>query len=244
MATEENYQAAYEAFALFVEEYTTVMKSILEAEVYNALVSALTGATREQILAFASANAGAMVTNITESTASGIAEIIATALEKQVGVDGAAKMLQEMAGLNKQQVQQVEKLKEELLAKGLSQEEIDKQIEAFTSEKIKERAEMIAQTEMRRAVQEGEYEVMKDRGARYKVWISSGDEIVSDECQENEAAGVIDIDEDFPSGVNLPPSHPNCRCTVSFITSDEQADRANDRADQRAEKTANAKSQD
>ena len=33
------------------------------------------------------------------------------------------------------------------------------------------------------------------------------------------AAGAIGLDEDFPSGDDAPPAHPNCVCDVAAITS-------------------------
>ena len=48
--------------------------------------------------------------------------------------------------------------------------------------------------------------------------MTSGDDTCCDDCEANEAAGLIDLDEAFPSGDDSPPAHPNCRCTVETRT--------------------------
>ena len=63
-------------------------------------------------------------------------------------------------------------------------------------------------------------EIAKGRGQKYKRWITAGDELVSDMDEANEAEGWIPIDESFSSGDLQPPSHPNCRCTVTYRTNE------------------------
>lgn len=44
-----------------------------------------------------------------------------------------------------------------------------------------------------------------------KVWSTAGDDLVCEEiCSENEDEGPIGLDDDFPSGDDAPPGHPNC----------------------------------
>ena len=52
-----------------------------------------------------------------------------------------------------------------------------------------------------------------------KAWLTAGDEPVDDDCQENEDARPIGLDEDFPNG-DMP--HPNCRCTVLPVIDEEE----------------------
>jgi hypothetical protein len=47
-----------------------------------------------------------------------------------------------------------------------------------------------------------------------KNWLV-GEEACED-CIENEAAGAIGLDEEFPSGDDAPPAHPNCRCDIAM----------------------------
>ena len=71
------------------------------------------------------------------------------------------------------------------------------------------RAGMIAQTETNDAYNEARDKIATDAGMNEKAWeTESGDPCPT--CVENEDAGYIDIDEDFPSGDDAPTAHPNC----------------------------------
>lgn len=99
-------------------------------------------------------------------------------------------------------------------------EEIKRQIMAADTEAFSDqRAETIARTEIRRANSQGALEGYK--GAKSvgvavkKAWSTAGDEAVDEEiCAPNEEQGPIDLDDDFESGDDSPPGHPNCRCSL------------------------------
>ena len=101
------------------------------------------------------------------------------------------------------------------LQDNLSAEDIATNIEeayAFSDE----RAMLIATTEIASANSEGAlagYQEAEAEGISVKKsWLILDD--ACDDCQENEAAGAIDLDEQFPSGDDAPPAHPNCRCVL------------------------------
>lgn len=75
-----------------------------------------------------------------------------------------------------------------------------------------ERALMIAQTEMSRAVSVANREMYIDSGVEQVEWLTADP---CDECQENEDVSPIGIDEEFPSGDTEPPAHPNCVCALA-----------------------------
>lgn len=78
-----------------------------------------------------------------------------------------------------------------------------------------ERATMIARTETRLADSAGQMEAYVTSGVvEGTEWSTSQDDAVSEECLENEAAGVIPLGEVYPSGDAAPPAHPNCRCCL------------------------------
>jgi hypothetical protein len=83
---------------------------------------------------------------------------------------------------------------------------------------LRDRRETIARTEQRMATEQGTLDKAKAEGRKYKMSISAQDEMVSDICEENQAAGLIPIDQPFPSGDDAPTFHPNCRCTVAYQT--------------------------
>lgn len=79
-----------------------------------------------------------------------------------------------------------------------------------------ERAEMIARTEIHAANGAGALSGYQSSGVvELKVWLTSGDEDVSEECGDNEDEGPIPIDDDFSSGDEADPAHPNCRCSIA-----------------------------
>jgi hypothetical protein len=77
-----------------------------------------------------------------------------------------------------------------------------------------DRAETIARTELKSAMSAGNAEGWRASGVvTGKQWQVSNDD-VCDICLDNEAAGVIGLDEPFPSGDDMPGAHPNCNCAV------------------------------
>lgn len=80
------------------------------------------------------------------------------------------------------------------------------------------RAELIARTEAVNAYQGGMHEMAIKSGAVAHEWQDLG---ASDECADNSDAGVIPIDEAFPSGDTDPPAHPNCRCGKRYVYKEE-----------------------
>ena len=79
----------------------------------------------------------------------------------------------------------------------------------------KYRSELIARTETANALSTASLDSMADMGIDGKEWVTAGDDRVSEDCQGNEAEGVIPVNRAFSGGVMAPPQHPDCRCTVS-----------------------------
>lgn len=91
------------------------------------------------------------------------------------------------------------------------------------------RAEMIARTEVARAQVRGNLETWKESGVVETVqWLLSEDHEIEDECDDNDGE-IVGIGEDFPSGDDAPPLHPNCWCAlvsvdITSTTSDDTGD--------------------
>ena len=104
------------------------------------------------------------------------------------------------------------------IAKGIEEniggDEIADNIEAlgFTQD----RADLIARTEIANANSQSSLEGY--RGAREdgvnvkKEWLLGPNPCSV--CEENAAAGPIDLDDEFPSGDDAPTAHPNCECAL------------------------------
>lgn len=122
---------------------------------------------------------------------------------------------------------------------GDSAAELSDRIEALSGFS-ETRATMIARNEIITSHANGQLRAMRESGVvTQKAWSTAGED-VCDECQENEDAGPIDIDDDFPSGDDGPAAHPGCRCSVvSYFDEDEQADASEeDDEDQDADEEA------
>lgn len=86
-------------------------------------------------------------------------------------------------------------------------------IRATVADMTRLRSEMIASTEINRAMSEAALRKMNRIGLDYKQWIVST--ACCDVCAENQDASPLPVNDLFPSGDMYPPAHPNCRCAVS-----------------------------
>ena len=71
------------------------------------------------------------------------------------------------------------------------------------------RAHLIANTELNSAMSEASENTYERLGIEGKSWSTVGDDRVSDDCMDNEGAGVIPIGASFPGGTQHPPQHPD-----------------------------------
>ncbi len=74
------------------------------------------------------------------------------------------------------------------------------------------RAKMIAQTELNDAFNQSILHFGREAGATMKSWET--DLAPCPICIENALAGEIPIEDDFPSGDDAAPGHPNCLCST------------------------------
>jgi hypothetical protein len=75
-------------------------------------------------------------------------------------------------------------------------------------------ARTVAITETVRGIQSAAMAKYRELGVTKVGWKTSADEDVCGTCLANEAAGLIDIDDRFPSGDAHPPQHPHCLCAL------------------------------
>lgn len=86
-----------------------------------------------------------------------------------------------------------------------------------------ERADTIARTETMRASNEGQQEAWNQAvddgvltGDEKRVWIATDDELLCPICGDL-ADTEVGLDEEFDDGIDEPPAHPNCRCTMGLV---------------------------
>ena len=87
----------------------------------------------------------------------------------------------------------------------------------------KKRADTVARTELKGADSEGAIAGWRATGLKMKKeWVRSADDYECVICEGNEQQGPIDLDEDFDSGDDTAPAHPNCECAVLPVLDEEQ----------------------
>jgi len=92
---------------------------------------------------------------------------------------------------------------------------LSREIRSTFADMTRYRSQLIARTETANALSQTSLDNMKAMGIDGKQWVTAGDSDVSEECEGNEAQGVIPRGDVFSGGVGAPPQHPNCRCTIS-----------------------------
>jgi SPP1 gp7 family putative phage head morphogenesis protein len=79
---------------------------------------------------------------------------------------------------------------------------------------VPSRAQMIAQTELTRASTAAALDQYLSAGVSTKEWLTAPDERVCVACTANSIEGSIPLQQSFLSGIDGPPQHPRCRCSV------------------------------
>lgn len=97
------------------------------------------------------------------------------------------------------------------LASGLSRSQAAKELVAIIDDRA--RAELIAGTEMSRAMTDATLDTYDTNGVRAKTWLLSDGACPL--CEENEADGDVPLGDEFTNGD--PPVHPNCVCAVAPV---------------------------
>lgn len=160
-------------------------------------------------------------------------EYARTRAAEMVGKRWVDGQLQEVASANWQIGQATQDMLRtqvtQAIDEGLSAQQLAQAIEesgAFSAE----RALMIARTETAMADVQGNvalYQAANQSGVEvYKRWITAGDDRVSEDCQLNGESPPLPMDEEFPSGAQLPPEHPNCRCDIAPVLFTDLVDEA------------------
>lgn len=133
----------------------------------------------------------------------------------------AAELVSEISDSTKEMLRSIIT---QALEEGPSAKELAQQIQDSTAFSAA-RAGLIAETELRNAHNAGQlagYQAAADLGIELKkTWERDGDEDCP-VCEENEAAGPIDVDDTFPSGDDAPTAHPNCECYLIAEVTDER----------------------
>lgn len=144
-----------------------------------------------------------------------------------------ANELADAIGLNARWLAAVENFRDALASTAISPSVLDRRVTAYANKLRKKRGEMVARTEMMRAMNAGRYEFWQDRAGSgelasdsvVKMWITAPG--ACPDCldvADMNAAGVPDMVEGLDTPFNTPfgkvlypPLHPHCRCTINYV---------------------------
>lgn len=240
-----------DAYTETMDEVTAQTAALLQQTLEEALLqqylSQITGpvskAATDRARALAKEAASSLLRDFTKTQLNSMGEAIAKGLEQGKGPREIARMLTDVQGLDPQRAARLEKVREYLEASNLSPDALEKAVERERKKLLKERRETIARTEARKATSEAREVEALGRGARWKHWITTADERLCDICAGNELDGVIQVQETFSGGTMTAPAHPNCRCSVAYVTTERGRDIAERLNERNKEETATARAE-
>lgn len=183
----------------------------------------------------ASASAGRLVTGITTETRRGIQAIVESSVRDGLAPREAAKRLRSLIGLTERQAQAVLAQRAADAAAGRTADAIEARAQRYADRLLRQRAELIARTEILRAANEGQLDLWRQaqadgllpRDAR-KQWVVTPDDRLCPFCEPLDG-DTQPLEGRFVSGrylVEAPPLHPQCRCTLVMASRAVAARRA------------------
>lgn len=241
--------SAIAADSVAVQYFTgQINAAMLQASpaLYEAVRAELTGTASDATLAAARAiaqrEASTWAVGMAESEINKMGETVSHALKEGWHPSKTAKYLENVKGLDSKRAATLRNYMDQLDTRDppLSPAKWERMLEKERQRLLTDRKESIARTEQAYAQEAGSRVDAIASGGQYKTWLTVGDDRVSDACEGNEAQGWIPIDDVFDGGVEAPPQHVNCRCTLSYRKA-EPSEAANARADARSAGTAAAK---
>lgn len=240
-----------DAYTETLEEVTADVSALLAQTLEEALLaqylSQITGpvskAATDRARALAKEAASSLLRDFTKTQLNSMGEAIATGLEQGKGPREIARMLTDVQGLDPQRAARLEKVREYLESSDLSNDALEKAVERERQKLLRDRRETIARTEARKATSEAREVEALGRGAKWKHWITTADERLCDICSGNEGDGVIPVEDSFSGGTMTAPAHPNCRCSVAYVTTDRGRDIAERLNERNKEETATVRAE-
>lgn len=203
------------------------VEGALEDALAEQLAASLQGPVSSEALAIArdaaDRQASAITGNLARAELNSIAQKVAENIEAgKSGID-LGRQLTEISELDVNRVRQLKNYEALLKDQGNTPRQIKAKSASMKRKLVRERRRTIAVTEQRFATSGANRIIAEDRGQQFKRWITVGDSKVSDMDERNQAEGWVGIDKTFSSGDQFPPSHPNCRCTVAYRSSEPNA---------------------
>lgn len=170
------------------------------------------------------------IEGISEETREAIRSTVVRGFREKIDPMSLARILRDVVGLSTPQALSVMNYREGLLNAGADPSSALEQSRRYADQKVRDRAETIARTEVMTALNRGQdlsreqavEEGYIDPEDTMKVWVVTPDELLCPICEPMAGAAVA-IDEEFEE--EGPPAHPNCRCTTGLRRAEAVASR-------------------
>ncbi len=192
------------------------------------------GLTNLEAVRVAEKRAAVLVTRVTHETRKAIRTIIAASISDGISPRESAQLIKPLIGLTDRQAKAVLNQRKADARKGLTQAQIDARSAKYSAKLLKQRAMMIARTELIAAATEGQIALWKKAQAdgllppwTRKQWMVTPDDRLCPRCAALDGVSVL-LHEPFTEGTNAvsgPPLHTQCRCTL-VIANQKSARRA------------------
>lgn len=170
-------------------------------------------------------HAARFVTGVSQETRRAIRAVVAEGFKQGITPREIAKLIRPVIGLTKRQAIAVVTRRAADTASGMAADRVTARAATYAAKLLKQRATMIARTEIISASTAGQVQLWKEAQAEgllpelaEKVWIVTPDDRLCPICEamEGETApigGMFHVDGEAVIG---PPAHPNCRCAVGI----------------------------
>lgn len=184
-----------------------------------------------RVATFAGSHAALLVTRVEEPTRQAIRQAIARVFEAQGDTARiAARQIRDVVGLLPRQESALEKFRLALAEQGRPAEEIARRVERLNAAMLRQRASMIARTELIDSANEGQFQLWQqaaeegvlDTNRARRFWIITPDDRLDvNVCEPIPSLNPdgVALDQPFvtPSGpIMRPTAHPGCRCAVTL----------------------------
>lgn len=178
-------------------------------------------AKNKEALAYAERQAARYVKQISEETRKAIQNLIVRSIQEGRSARDTARLIEETVGLTSQNTAAVNNYYNMLISRGENPQRAWSLTAKYSDKLLKLRAKTIARTEIMGALNAGAMEQARQRAADgvyrnpQKKWMITRDELTCKICRPL-AGQVKPLNTPFSNGVDAPPAHPNCRCSLSF----------------------------
>lgn len=182
-----------------------------------------------------------LVTNVTNETRMAIRAVVTDAMREELPPIEVHRRIKAVVGLNQRQAKALENYRRGLIGQGAKRADVTRLTEAYRTQALAYRADMIARTEMIGAVNQGALEGHRQardagliRGKAMKEWLTAPEDgRLCPTCRAMNGA-TVPLDSEFNVTlyretkrglvvvghvkIDAPAVHPHCRCTVLLVT--------------------------